>query len=820
MTMGIDNLSTFVCWLGTASWQASVIIVLVLLIHACTGRWLTPRWRLALWSVVFIRLLMPVPPASEWSVHNYTPQPQVGAVVVSGTGTVTLAPFSLTTANAPPAPVPAVVLWDYAALTWLSGSVAVGLFMLIVALRLSRRLAVLPDVLDARLQRLLAEARTTMRLRRVPRVVIDPRAAAPALFGLLRPTLVLPPGLIDQLDDQQLRHVLLHEFAHLRRRDLVKNWLLIAMTTLHWFNPLIWLAFARYRADREMVCDTMVLSRLSPAESKSYGQTLIHVLEQIAAPRRLPMMVGIGESFAQLKRRIIAITRFGKLSRASAVVGVLALLILAATTLTGAAEEAAPPVDSDMQPVEQRGSIIAAPTDETNESASTHVDNFHDQRQLERARDLYQQRKFHEALVAVNAVLTRDPNNFTARVMRDMITPNARRQQDLNEDIARKLDQRIAINFDHMPLLEALNTLSLQIGLSIFVNWEELEKAGVKADWPLTLQLSRLTSTANALVLILHEASFDNAHDPLDYMVHDGVVKISTRRALLRSTVEPHTYDVRDLFNTFNGDARKTAILQVLDLVRQVGSPEEWQAAGGEVSSVTELNGNLIVNTYPQNHMEILALLTSLRATRLPKVRVEATALFVPTELLERIDTIDFQQPVALLDDLEAMLLRRAAEQASDAAVLHIPLTMLTNGVDRDTHRGMNAWRKIDDAPLYGVNLKSRATVDATRQWVHLWAQTYVINTRDARHSGPIHNVWKFAQAADVPDKGTAAFTSNEIVPHVRVRDDETGELLIDVRDVRVVMLIKPIIVAPTEVENLNFPGLNMPPPLDVRPAP
>ena len=63
-----------------ASWQASVLAVMVLGVQAAFGRWLSARWRYALWSVVVIRLLLPVTPGSALSVFNLfvsDPQPVV-----------------------------------------------------------------------------------------------------------------------------------------------------------------------------------------------------------------------------------------------------------------------------------------------------------------------------------------------------------------------------------------------------------------------------------------------------------------------------------------------------------------------------------------------------------------------------------------------------------------------------------------------------------------------------------------------------------------------------------------------------------------------
>ena len=59
----------------------------------------------------------------------------------------------------------------------------------------------------------------------------------------------------DPLDLAQLRHVFLHELAHLKRFDIAVGLLTAVVQTVHWFNPLVWLAFRRMRDDREVACD-------------------------------------------------------------------------------------------------------------------------------------------------------------------------------------------------------------------------------------------------------------------------------------------------------------------------------------------------------------------------------------------------------------------------------------------------------------------------------------------------------------------------------------------------------------------------------------
>ena len=95
---------------------------------------------------------------------------------------------------------------------------------------------------------------------------------SPTLFGFVRPRLLLPPGLISGFTREELRHVFLHELAHIKRHDILIGWLTLGLQIVHWFNPLVWLAFCRLRADRELACDALALLRAETGENASYGR--------------------------------------------------------------------------------------------------------------------------------------------------------------------------------------------------------------------------------------------------------------------------------------------------------------------------------------------------------------------------------------------------------------------------------------------------------------------------------------------------------------------------------------------------------------------
>src|SRR5690606_8191191 len=93
------------------------------------------------------------------------------------------------------------------------------------------------------LKGIMEEAARAVRLGSPPRLRETALVESPAVFGLFRPCLLLPHGFAERLEPHEIRHVLLHEAAHLKRRDLVVNWLMALAQAIHWFNPLVWLAF-------------------------------------------------------------------------------------------------------------------------------------------------------------------------------------------------------------------------------------------------------------------------------------------------------------------------------------------------------------------------------------------------------------------------------------------------------------------------------------------------------------------------------------------------------------------------------------------------
>ena len=146
------------------------------------------------------------------------------------------------------------------------------------------------------------------------------------VLGIWRPRIYLPTG----LSDRELALVKEHEQVHIRRRDPLFKMLAWLITVIHWFNPLMWLAFVLMSRDMEMSCDEKVLQNLGESEKKEYSSFLLALAAPAGFPSGSPLAFGEGA----VKSRIKNILRYRKGSKFMGIAAILLVAVVLTACLT------------------------------------------------------------------------------------------------------------------------------------------------------------------------------------------------------------------------------------------------------------------------------------------------------------------------------------------------------------------------------------------------------------------------------------------------------------------------------------------------------
>lgn len=154
---------------------------------------------------------------------------------------------------------------------------------------------------------------------------------SPFVFGVVKPNIYLPM----HMDEGTAAYVIAHERAHLARRDHWWKVLGYLVLALHWFNPLVWVAYILFCRDIELACDEKVVKGLDGAARADYSQALL----SCAAPKRAVAACPLAFGEGNIKTRVKSALHYKKPAFWVAAAAVLAVVIMAVCFLTNPRSE-------------------------------------------------------------------------------------------------------------------------------------------------------------------------------------------------------------------------------------------------------------------------------------------------------------------------------------------------------------------------------------------------------------------------------------------------------------------------------------------------
>ena len=260
-------------------WQGSVIAIVLAVLRGAAGAWLGARARYAL-SCMAMAVMCAAPPLT---------------FVVLGT----LDPSAL---PRPIWPVDAGGAWErmlpWVVVAWFCGA---ALFSARVALgwRMAMKvrnaaIELPPPEWQESLERLVRR----MRISAPVRLLLSPLATAPAVVGWLKPVIVMPVEAMIGMSLDQVRSLLAHELAHIRRNDYLVNILQSLAEALLFYHPAVWWVSGQIRAERELCCDDIAV------EASGDVLTYVTALAALETSRRARLRAAMAADGGSLLKRI------------------------------------------------------------------------------------------------------------------------------------------------------------------------------------------------------------------------------------------------------------------------------------------------------------------------------------------------------------------------------------------------------------------------------------------------------------------------------------------------------------------------------------
>lgn len=317
---------TFLPALLNMSLTASVVIVLVLLLRLLLKK--APKViSYALWSIVIFRLLCPFSIDSGLSLFGLLDTP----VATSGafTSMIEYIPNDIVHMEDPSVVLPAPGIGEaisdtlpqgeeqlmadpleapvaIATYLWMTGVLVMGIYAVVSYLHLRRKLITASLVKE--------------------NIYLADEIASPFVMGLIHPKIYLPSS----LGAREQSYVVLHEQHHIRRLDHIMKVLAFIALSIHWFNPLVWIAFQMASKDMEMSCDEAVVRKMGDGVLADYTASLLSLATGKHIIAGMPLAFGEGDT----KGRIRNLANWKKPAFWVVLAAVIACAILAICLLT------------------------------------------------------------------------------------------------------------------------------------------------------------------------------------------------------------------------------------------------------------------------------------------------------------------------------------------------------------------------------------------------------------------------------------------------------------------------------------------------------
>ncbi|MDP4177906.1 MAG: M56 family metallopeptidase [Bacillota bacterium] len=338
-----------------ASLMGSVAAVIVLLVKAVFKNKLSANFHYYICFLVILRLAMPYMPNSSFSVFNlFNSQPKqvvinknaviksnmISQIAANANNAINVTNkneiqknSSLSTNSTPGTNSIGIFSSQNFSFLWILGVSIFLMYVFISYFIFMYKISKERLCADEDIMKISESCRKSLNIKQRVKIIDSMLVKAPTLVGFIRPKILVPHNIINQFTEEEMKYIFIHEFVHLKRKDILLNWINTFVLAIHWFNPVVWLIFMRIKKDCEISCDEMTLKRINRDEYNRYGETLIKLAGIFSKGSFMINSVAIVNK-SEIKRRIIMISKYKKKPLIWTIIAVMVFSLAACSSLT------------------------------------------------------------------------------------------------------------------------------------------------------------------------------------------------------------------------------------------------------------------------------------------------------------------------------------------------------------------------------------------------------------------------------------------------------------------------------------------------------
>ncbi len=260
---------------------ASLVAIIILLLRKVFDKKISPKWKLAMWILLLMSLLIPFRITLYTNHENF----YTFSTMIDWLEKIK----NIRVGN--------ILIW-----IWIVGMMGLGMLYFFNSLWIRWKIEK-EEVQEKKVLKIWEEAKVEMGIKRKIKLVKQHAKITPCIYGIFRPKILVTEEVLNK-PEKVMKHIFLHELAHYKRKDIVINQILLLITSIYWFNPILWICFKQIRQDMELKADEMVLYILPKEQEKEYAKSLVCMLPISQEEKMTTRLLYITDSKKNMERRI------------------------------------------------------------------------------------------------------------------------------------------------------------------------------------------------------------------------------------------------------------------------------------------------------------------------------------------------------------------------------------------------------------------------------------------------------------------------------------------------------------------------------------